>query len=77
MEHPDLNILIQKSIHNDRIRTAAGMRHRPVSHAVNRMRIIAGNALMAIGARIAASPGPVNPQPSLGGMPIAARTRRA
>lgn len=60
MQHPDLNFLIQKSIQEDRIRTAATERRIPASHRVNRIRVMTGNALVRIGARIAPEPRPIS-----------------
>lgn len=73
MQHPDLNFLIQKSIQADRIRTAANNRRIPASNHVNRIRIMTGNALVRIGARIAPEPRPTSTRSPVGEISIAGR----
>lgn len=75
MEHPDLNILIQRWIHEDMIRRATLARRIPAAKSVNRIRVVAGGTLMAIGARIAATPRTLRQRPTIGEMPIVGSTR--
>lgn len=71
MEHPDLHVLIQREIHNDRDRMASQQRRLPKPEGFNRARRFTGNALIAIGARIAptaerGATGPITgPMPAL------------
>jgi len=70
VEHPDLYLLIQKSMHEERIQRATAIRQRPASQRVSRLRVITGTTLMTIGARIAATPRAVNPGHTLAKMSV-------
>lgn len=77
MEHPDLNLLIHKSMSDERIRRAASRQERPAPSHVSHFRVITGTTLMAIGARIAASPRPVTSRQPLPDMSVTNGVRNA
>jgi hypothetical protein len=73
MEHPDLKILIQRAIHEDRIRE--GQRERQVSRAaaISPVRVLTGKILIDLGTRIAARPRPIGGAPLMGEISLAGR----
>jgi hypothetical protein len=73
MEHPDLNFLITREILQDRIREGSRQRLLPNPISVSPIRRVTGQALIAIGSRIAARPRPISPRPGIGGVSIVGR----
>ncbi len=76
MEHPDLNFLIQREIQNDRIREGRDRRSMLQTISIHPFRHIAGNFLIVMGSKIAATPRPAANRPAIGGVALAGRIDR-
>jgi len=76
MQSPELHLMTLDLVRSDRARKAAHVQQMPGTSVLSTVRISAGNALVAIGHRIAQEPRPTSNRLPSGEITLAATTRR-